>query len=147
VFDWSNKQNGMLIAGIGIMSGLLQRGYVRHSMAKIGEDRMAQIGFASCAVGFALLALVPPFSSGHRGFALGLLHLAALFLAMTSATVVTSLTAYTSLQCDQERDPHDRKTREQHAQLATGKALGRFRSLGQGGRGIGPLLSVQSPQS
>src|SRR5436190_16203876 len=92
----------MLIGCIGVVSGLLQRGYVRSAMSKIGEDRMAQRGFASCAVAFFLLSLVPLFAAQHHLIAVLILHAAALFLAITSATVVTSLTAYTSLQCDQE---------------------------------------------
>src|SRR5436190_23866623 len=94
----------MLIGCIGVVSGLLQRGYVRSAMSKIGEDRMAQRGFASCAVAFFLLSLVPLFAAQHHLIAVLILHAAALFLAITSATVVTSLTAYTPLQCDQESE-------------------------------------------
>jgi hypothetical protein len=139
VFDWSNKQNGALIGGIGIANGLLQRGYVRNAMSKLGEDKMARRGVVSCAIGFSLLAIVPQVAS-HHTIAVGLLYFAALFMSMTSATVVTSLTAYSSLQCDQEFDQNTGKPLQQHLLLSTGKALGQFRSSGQGGRSLGPLI-------
>jgi len=65
-------------------------------------------------------------------------------MAFTSATVVNSLTAYASLQCD-EAD-YDKVTGKplEHPQLAKGKALGKFRSSGQLGRAIGPILACAS---
>jgi hypothetical protein len=116
-------------------------------MARIGEDRMALRGMASCASGFAVLALVPRFVPNHLPVAIALLHVAALFMAMTSATVVTSLTAYTSLQCDQEFDKDTGKPLQQHPQLANGIAMGQFRSSGQAGRAIGPLIGLSSISS
>jgi hypothetical protein len=140
VFDWSNKKNGALIGGIGIMSGLLQRGLIRNAMPKIGEERIAFRGAASCATAFALLALVPRYVADNRDVAISLLYLAAFFMAATSASVVMSLTAYTSLQCDQDFDEDEPKSRE----LAVGKVMGDFRSSGQAGRAIGPLIGVFS---
>jgi hypothetical protein len=63
-------------------------------------------------------------------------------MAFTSATVVHALTAFASLQCDEGVDKVTGKFVEEHPQLATGQALGRFRSSGQLGRAIGPLLGV-----
>ncbi|KAJ7684064.1 major facilitator superfamily domain-containing protein [Mycena rosella] len=123
LFDWNNKQNGMLIGSIGIVSALLQGGYVRRVTSKIGEGVMARRGVSSCAGGLA----------------------AAVCMAFTSATVVNSLTAFASLQCDEGAvDPITGKPTEEHPQLAKGKALGQFRSSGQLGRAIGPLLACAS---
>lgn len=64
-------------------------------------------------------------------------------MAFTSATVVSSLTAFASLQCDEPGvDEVSGKPLEEHPQLAKGKALGMFRSSGQLGRAIGPLIGT-----
>jgi hypothetical protein len=141
--DWNNKQNGMLIGSIGIISALLQGGYVRRSTAKIGEGVMARRGVSSCALGLVLLALMPQFVITNHALSMRLLQAAAVCMAFTSATVVNSLTAFASLQCDDgEFDKETGKPIEEHPELAKGKALGHFRSSGQLGRAIGPLLGM-----
>ncbi|KAF7301776.1 MFS DHA1 sub-family [Mycena indigotica] len=144
LFDWNNRQNGALIGSIGIVSALLQGGYVRRATSKIGEGVMARRGVSSCAAGLVLLALLPNFTTSRPTLALRLLQGAAVCMAFTSATVVNSLTAFASLQCDDTSvDPITGKPKE-HSQLAKGKALGQFRSSGQLGRAIGPLLACAS---
>ena len=146
MFDWNNKQNGALIGSIGIISALLQGGYVRRAMSKVGEGVMARRGISSCAVGLVLLTIVPHMVANHTTIAIRLLQGAAVCMAMTSATVVNALTAYASLQCDDVTvDPDTGKTVEEHPELAKGKALGKFRSSGQLGRAIGPLLGACWP--
>ena len=137
----------MLIGFIGIISALLQGGYVRRAMSKVGEGVMARRGVSSCAVGLALLAIVPQLVSGNQAIAIKLLQAAAVCLAFTSATVVNSLTAYASLQCDETVDEDTGKSNKVHPKLAKGKALGEFRSSGQLGRAIGPLLGTFDPFS
>ncbi|KAF9055447.1 MFS general substrate transporter [Hymenopellis radicata] len=145
LFDWNNKQNGMLIGSIGIISALLQGGYVRRATSKVGEGLMARRGVHSCAVGLVLLAILPHFVTSKPVLALRLLQAAAVCMAFTSATVVNSLTAFASLQCDEPMfDPVTGKTTKEHPQLTKGKALGKFRSSGQLGRAIGPLLACAS---
>ncbi|KAI6163029.1 major facilitator superfamily domain-containing protein [Pisolithus thermaeus] len=139
LFDWSNSQNGALIGSIGILSALLQGGYVRRATAKVGEGRMAKRGIFTCAIGLILLSLVPRFVTTSPATAIRLLQGAAVCLAFTSATVVSSLTSYASLQCDESIDEDTGKPTG-HPQLAKGTALGLFRSSGQLGRAIGPLL-------
>lgn len=139
LFDWSNRQNGALIGSIGIISALLQGGYVRRAMTKTGEGAMARRGVHSCALGLLLLALLPNYPPAT---ATRLLQGAAVCLAFTSATVVNALTAAASLQCDEGgADPVTGKPLQEHPQLAKGRALGRFRSTGQLGRAIGPLMA------
>lgn len=55
---------------------------------------------------------------------------------------MNSLTAAASLQCDEPIGDRsgDSEPKDVHPQLAKGKALGRFRSAGQLGRAIGPLI-------
>ncbi|KAL5530210.1 hypothetical protein ACEPAF_6467 [Sanghuangporus sanghuang] len=144
LFDWTNSQNGMLIGFIGIISALLQGGYVRRSMSKTGEGVMARRGVSSCALGLVLLAIVPRFATSRVSLAILLLRAAAVCLAFTSATVVNALTAYASLQCDEAVDSDTGKPHTTHPKLAKGKALGQFRSSGQLGRAIGPLLACAS---
>lgn len=142
VLDWSNTQNGKLIGSIGIISALLQGGYVRRRMSKIGEGKMAKQGVSACALALALLSILPRVVDSRPSLALKLLQSAAVCMAFTSATVVNSLTAFASLQCDEgsKADPDTGKLIEENPQLAKGRALGEFRSSGQLGRALGPLL-------
>ncbi|KAL1946878.1 hypothetical protein VTO73DRAFT_14982 [Trametes versicolor] len=145
LLDWNNKQNGALIGSIGIISALLQGGYVRRALAKVGEGNMARRGITSCALGLVFLSILPHMVANYPTVTMRLLQAAAVCMAMTSATVVNSLTAYASLQCDDVSvDPDTGKTVEEHPDLAKGKALGKFRSSGQLGRAIGPLLACAS---
>ncbi|EIM88313.1 MFS DHA1 sub-family [Stereum hirsutum FP-91666 SS1] len=165
LFDWNNTQNGKLIGSIGIVSALLQGGYVRRALSKVGELNMARRGVSSCAVGLVCLAFLPQFTSTHPTVAFRLLQAAAVCMAFTSATVVNSLTAHASLQCDeggpaegaaaangngkshgkaQGKSIKEKVEEPTHPELAKGKALGQFRSSGQLGRAIGPLLACAS---
>ncbi|KAF8745980.1 hypothetical protein AX14_004272 [Amanita brunnescens Koide BX004] len=144
LLDWNNKQNGKLIGSIGILSALLQGGYVRRSMSKVGETIVARQGVTSCAVALVLLTLLPNYVQTNNWLAMKLLYGAAACMAFTSATVVNALTADASLQCDEAG--FDKVTGKplEHPQLAKGKALGKFRSSGQLGRAIGPILACAS---
>ncbi|KIY49314.1 MFS, DHA1 sub-family [Fistulina hepatica ATCC 64428] len=145
LFDWSNKQNGMLIGGIGIVSALLQGGYVRRAMSKTGEGVMARRGVISCVQGLVFMALIPYYAKSSPTVSLRLLQAVAVCLGFTSATVVSSLTAAASLLCDDGSvDSVTGKPHEEHPDLAKGKALGVFRSSGQLGRALGPLLACAS---
>jgi MFS family permease len=143
VFDWNNKQNGYLIGSIGIISTLLQGGYVRRASGKVGEVKLARRGILSCAIGLCLLSLVPLYTNSQVQIARRLLYGASVCMAITSATVVNCLTAYASMQCDEGGfDPNSGKQVKEHPELAKGKALGHFRSAGQIGRAMGPLLGA-----
>ncbi|KDQ64611.1 hypothetical protein JAAARDRAFT_117985 [Jaapia argillacea MUCL 33604] len=144
LLDWDNKQNGAFLGSIGIVSALLQGGYVRRAIPKIGEGTMARRGISSCALGLIFLAAIPQVVSTRPSIALRLLQGAAVCMAFTSATVVNSLTTYASLQCDESVDENTGKAISEHPQLAKGKALGQFRSSGQLGRALGPLLACAS---
>jgi hypothetical protein len=141
VFDWSNSQNGRLLATIGLMAALLQGGYARRATSKIGEGVMARRGMYACALGFALLASLPHLDAARA--APRVIYGAAACLAFTSATVVSSLTALASLQCDDVPTTGAGGGAGATAQaLAKGRALGSFRSAGQLGRALGPLLGA-----
>jgi len=144
LFDWNNRQNGSLIGFIGIISALLQGGYVRRAIPKIGEGMMARRGVRSCFYGLVLLSIVPLLVANHQSVAVKVVQAAAVCMAFTSATVVNSLTAYASIQCDDAVDQDTGKVAPEHPELAKGKALGQFRSSGQLGRAMGPLLACAS---
>ncbi|KAH9966080.1 MFS DHA1 sub-family [Russula dissimulans] len=152
LFDWSNTQNGKLIGSIGIVSAALQGGYVRRALTRVGELKMARRGTTSCALGLVMLALVPQFAISQPHLAIWLLQAAAVSVAFTSATVVNALTAHASLQCDDAPevvlvvgvDGKVSRTIIRRPELAKGQALGSFRSSGQLGRAIGPLLACAS---
>ncbi|KAH9045543.1 MFS DHA1 sub-family [Lactarius pseudohatsudake] len=130
LLDWSNAQNGKLIGSIGIVSAVIQGGYVRRALTR--------------------LSLLPQFTLSKPGLAFRLLQIAAVCMAFTSATVVNALTAHASLQCDEAPPEIAAETTGngstpppravQRPELAKGQALGRFRSSGQLGRAIGPLF-------
>ncbi|KAF9508275.1 hypothetical protein BS47DRAFT_1350585 [Hydnum rufescens UP504] len=136
LFDWTNLQNGRLLGFIGVLSTLLQGGYVRRAIAKTGE--------ILCPLPF-FLSLLPYFAQHEAIVRTGIrtLYLAAALLAFTSATVVNSLTALASLQCDDDNEKEKEKAAS-HPGLSKGRALGQFRSSGQLGRAIGPLLACAS---
>jgi len=121
---------------------------IRRSTSKLSEGNMAVMarrGVSSCAIALILLALLPNYVQTRPSFALKLLQAAAVCMAFTSATVVNSLTAFASLQCDEGHvDEVTGKIVEEHPLLAKGIALGNFRSAGQLGRALGPLLACAS---
>jgi hypothetical protein len=145
LFDWNNKQNGLLIGSIGVISALVQGGYVRRATSKVGEGTMARRGVVSCVLGLIFLAITPSYVPTNIKLARRIMYLGAVCMAFTSATVVNSLTAFASLQCDEGGfDPTTGKPAKVHPQLAKGKALGQFRSSGQLGRAVGPLIGLLS---
>lgn len=128
-----------MLATIGVLAALIQGGYTRRAINKTGEGTMARNGVISSAIGFLLLASLPHVSP-H--LAARLVYISTPFLAFTSATVVSSLTALASLQCDEDVTSDGGSNK-----LAKGRALGEFRSSGQLGRAIGPLLGKNIPTS
>ncbi|KAF8138434.1 major facilitator superfamily domain-containing protein [Boletus edulis] len=134
LFDWSNSQNGALIGSIGIISALLQGGYVRRAISKVGEGKMARRGVISCAAGLVLLSTVPHFALKGSAFAVRPLQMAAICLAFTSATVVSSLTSFASLQCD---DAVDQITGKPSANTPT--------AFQRGGIGCVPICRIRLP--
>ncbi|BGP27651.1 MFS transporter, tetracycline transporter [Rhodotorula toruloides] len=142
LFDWSNAQNGRLLGFIGILSALLQGGYVRRKAKGASAEqtaRMAMSGMQACAGSLVALALLPPVAKakGESTLAKVLLWSAAASLAFVSATVVNSLNALASLETDEDEDLTMAKQEEQ---IDKGHALGSFRSAGQLGRATGPLV-------
>lgn len=126
------QQNGKLLGFIGVLSSLLQGGYVRRrTSTPNGPISLARAGMSTCALSLILLTLLP--HVGAMGTYLStpslLLYSAAAGLAFVSATVVNSLNALASLECGT-------------GEVEKGRALGAFRSRGQLGRAVGPLVAT-----
>ncbi|KAH8704237.1 putative tetracycline transporter [Talaromyces proteolyticus] len=104
--------NGRILGIVGLIASLLQGTMVR----RLPPLQTVRIGVVACAIAFFLLANIKT---------IGGLQIAACFLAVTSATVVTGLNSLGSLEAgDDER----------------GVILGRLRSWGQFGRAFGPVV-------
>lgn len=112
LFSYTSGKNGRLLGYVGLVASILQGGVTR----RLPPLTSVRLGVAACLLAFILLGSISS-SSG--------LYLAATFLAVTSATVVTGLNALSSFEANEgER----------------GGKLGILRSWGQIGRGLGPVL-------
>ncbi|GBC08704.1 hypothetical protein RclHR1_08320003 [Rhizophagus clarus] len=140
LFDFTNMQNGKLLGYIGILSAIIQGGYVRRKGYDIGEKRLVIQGVLSCSIALAIISYLTKLPNGKTWLyidGITWLYVGATFLAFTSATVVNCLTSIASMQCD------DDQTQGKDAQnlIPKGEALGRFRSSGQLGRAFGPIAA------
>lgn len=129
VLDYSHMQQGKLLGFMGIVSALIQGGYVRRRVEKLGEKLIVAQGMISCAIGLYCLA-----STVRSGSPTVWLYIGVMCLAFTSGTVVNCLTSLASLQC------HEHDVVGSDA-LSKGRALGEFRSYGQLGRAVGPIFA------
>ncbi|KAF9171312.1 hypothetical protein BGX20_007802 [Mortierella sp. AD010] len=131
LFDFSHMQQGALLGYIGILSSLIQGGYVRRRANKVGEKRMVLQGMMAAAIGLGCIALVSSGGSADSSSTFDFkldssvfrsvvmwfdaqnwsrksrmwgLYAGATGLAVTSATVVNCLTSLASLVCDMGSD-------------------------------------------
>ncbi|KAJ6444076.1 tetracycline transporter [Purpureocillium lavendulum] len=112
LFGFTSGRNGRLLGYIGFVASILQGGVIR----RLPPLLSVRLGVVSCLVSFFLLGRITTI----RG-----LYAAATCLAITSATVVSSLNALTSFEANEDE---------------RGSKLGMLRSWGQLGRGLGPIL-------
>ncbi|CAG8480338.1 9913_t:CDS:2 [Gigaspora margarita] len=146
LFNFTNMQNGTLLGYIGILSSILQGGYVRRMARVVGEKRLVVQGVLCCAISLTIIAALTKTSNGIMW-----LYIGATFLAITSATVVTCLNSIASMQCDDydndEQNVESVSTNNNEnnsgniTRIAKGQTLGVYRSLGQLGRSAGPIMA------
>lgn len=117
LFNYDSAHNGRLLGFIGLVAALLQGSIVR----RLRPGVVVKLGLVACITAFTLLARVASQSA---------LYAAATCLAVTSASVVMSLTALASLRVEETQ---------------RGAVMGAFRSAGQAGRALGPLLFCKFP--
>ncbi|KAF9978683.1 hypothetical protein BGZ73_001038 [Actinomortierella ambigua] len=67
LFDFSHMQQGALLGYIGILSSLIQGGYVRRKAHTVGEKRMVVQGIWASAIGLGCIALVAGGGVGGPG--------------------------------------------------------------------------------
>ena len=115
-------------------------------------------GMASCAIGLAVIGLLAQGGDSEAEAMTGRIwmYVGAAFLAFTSGTVVTSLTSLASLaQRGEQKNKAEATVSDSTATVVAtaerveggqeqGRLLGTFRSLGQLGRSIGPLVSCSA---
>ncbi|KAI4211970.1 MAG: hypothetical protein LQ351_005310 [Letrouitia transgressa] len=115
LFGFPAHRTGALLSFIGLLASAIQATLSR----RLPPLLTVRLGTAACALAFFLLSTLAPTSASELG-----LWLAAALLAVTTATVVTGLNALSSFEA---------------AEGERGGKLGRHRSWGQLGRGLGPL--------
>ncbi|KAJ3133674.1 hypothetical protein HK100_004221 [Physocladia obscura] len=141
-FGFTNAQQGKYLAFLGVLSALVQGGYVRRfAHKKVTEKAIVVQGMASCAIGLFIIGV---FARGNETGQIWL-WIGAAFLAFTSGTVVTTLTSLASLAISGKKivNEHD-ETAAKNLSANQGKMLGKFRSMGQLGRSMGPLAACST---
>ena len=58
-FDWGPKMVGYTLAGVGILSVIVQGGLIKRFIARFGERKTLLLGLAFGAAGFLLYGLAP----------------------------------------------------------------------------------------
>jgi hypothetical protein len=119
-FGFTNIQQGKLLAFMGVLTAAIQGGWVRRTGVN-RERKLVLQGISSCALGLFIIGSLAKTSTFY-------LYLGVSFLAVTSGTVVTCLTSLASFETS--GDGANR-----------GKVLGNFRSSGQLGRCLGPMIA------
>ncbi|KOS17611.1 Major facilitator superfamily domain-containing protein 10 [Escovopsis weberi] len=112
LFGFTSGRNGRLLGFIGLVASVFQGMFTRRMPPLVS----VRCGVAACLAAFVLLGRIASVAG---------LYLAAFFLAVTSATVVTGLNALSSFEAAEDE---------------RGSKLGNLRSWGQLGRGLGPIL-------
>lgn len=107
-----SKVNGRVLGVMGLIASVLQGSIVR----RLPPLTVVRMGAVSCAIAFFMLSRIQTMSG---------LYGAAVFLAVTSATVVTGLNSLGSFEAKESN---------------RGQVLGALRSWGQLGRAMGPVL-------
>ncbi|KAJ3286589.1 hypothetical protein HK104_008962 [Borealophlyctis nickersoniae] len=137
-FSYSHASQGRLLAFIGVLSALVQGVYVRRYAHKFVSERdLAIQGMLSCAFGLGVLGLLAEKPGVW-------LWVGAAGLAVTSGTVVTSLTAlasHTTSSSGGERAASNGVGNGELESGDSGHVLGKFRSAGQLGRSLGPVVA------
>lgn len=148
-FGFSNLDQGLLLSFMGVLTALIQGGWVRRK-GKNREPNLILQGIFSCSAGLLVLGYLAVAPTGKMW-----LYVGAAFLSVTNGTVVTCLTALASFSGSVETeeegaeklDPSTAANATQNSSnradkaSSRGHALGVFRSIGQLGRSLGPLVA------
>ncbi|KAJ1549011.1 hypothetical protein HK405_011319 [Cladochytrium tenue] len=155
-FNFTHAQQGLYLAGMGVVSALVQGVYVRYYAHKYVPERDIVIqGMIACAMGLAVMGLLadPPQlakEGKHPPVGTAWLFVGALLLGFTSGTVVTSLTSLASMAAGiQAAQASGAIASQEDADSVVegpnqGRILGTFRSLGQLGRSLGPIFACSA---
>lgn len=116
----------------------------RRASTPSGTASLALSGIRTCAGSLFLFSALPFLATASAfGAARTTLWVGAAGLAFVSATVVNSLNALASFETDSESTSSaGERVNAVNPLLEKGAALGRFRSRGQLGRALGPLVTT-----
>jgi MFS family permease len=140
-FRFTNMQQGYLLGSVGILSSLIQGGYVRRQAHRIGEKKIILQGALAASISFLCVALVGtaydpfriPISTDTTFLTLmsssPLMIVGGIAFAFASGTAINGMNSLVSLYSGIEYPAHQK-----------GAVMGSFRSKGQLGRALGPLL-------
>lgn len=139
--NFSNSQQATLLATIGIISALVQGGWVRTAGKKYGEWFNLSTGLIGSLLACTGFGLVPILSKGYADVNNGnwpyslkaSLALGSIGFSLAAGTVVTSFNALFSMCISHPLFV------EKHGPETYGQSQGIYRSLTQLGRAIGPL--------
>lgn len=112
---WTITSIGWVFMSVGLVAVVVQAGFVRRLVARLGEKRMTALGLTLIASGMGIFAM--------DGLAVTLTAL--VLIAAGSGMVHPGLSSLVSLNTDPERQ---------------GLMMGIFQSLSALGRGVGPVL-------
>ncbi|PVU98903.1 hypothetical protein BB559_001173 [Furculomyces boomerangus] len=119
LFQYSNKQQGMFLGVIGLISAIIQGGYVRRVVSKIGEKRMVEQGFIGCITGMVITSTMNA------------------IVTILKPLNYKEIVIKSDSGVDSTKKPNPNNFYEQK----TGGLLGDFRSSGQLGRAFGPAFA------
>jgi MFS family permease len=128
LFKFNEMEQGKMFGLMGTISSLIQGGYVRRFASKKGEKKLVLEGLLCGVLGLLSLAVFIPTQIKPSNW---VIWTAIIFLSYTSATVISCLTALLSLVAD---------SCQKHYQIKA-TVLGNFRSYGQLGRCLGPVIA------
>ncbi|KAJ3330957.1 hypothetical protein HDU93_010023 [Gonapodya sp. JEL0774] len=136
-FSYTHTSQGLLFSFIGLLSSLVQGGYVRRHARRVGERTVILQGLCACCIGLGILGATKSETGLYAGSA---------FLAFASGTVVNVMNSVVSQACSAGPSSGGSYTGPGASEVAEavedgGAVLGKFRSAGQLGRALGPLLA------
>jgi hypothetical protein len=131
-FGFSNVDQGLLLSFMGVLTAIIQGGWVRRKGVNRESSLILQ-GVFSCSMGLFVLGYLAVEPSQKW-----LLYVGTAFFAVTNGTVVTCLTALASFSGSFNLPSSSLSPN------SSGQVLGVFRSIGQLGRSLGPIAACSA---
>lgn len=114
-FNWTEKENGYFLASVGVLSAVIQGGFIGKLAKRFGEANLIKVGLMFSAVGLYIIGLVGPLKYLILGSVINVFGFAVTLPALSSIV--------------SKRAPEDRQ----------GEVLGSFQSFGSLARIAAPI--------